>query len=424
MFPRIQSVTDVAQWQMCTGCGVCAYLEPQAIEMVDEDSLGRRPRLRGEPVNQGDLGYCPGVNLQLSSIHFPPGVAGELLGEWGPVLEVWEGYASDESIRLRASSGGGVTALALFGMEQSGMHGVLHTVPARGNPLHNESQLSVDRNSLLQGMGSRYGPASPCEALEKIESAPGPCMFIGKPCDVAATQAAARRRPGLANNLALTVNVFCAGTPSHEGARVLLKEMGVPEGKALSSFAYRGAGWPGMAEARLTPETVYSRMSYAQSWGIVQRYRQWRCYICVDHTGVFADISVGDPWDRAIEEGDPGRSLFVVRTEAGRQHLRAAIAAGYIHANSVPLDRLANSQPNLALTQASVWGRLMASRLLFLPVPDFQGFPLFKNWLTCLTGAQRFQSILGAFSRILRRKLYRRWPLSAASPTSLPPSKP
>ena len=49
-----------------------------------------------------------------------------------------------------------------------------------------------------------------------------------------------------------------------------------------------------------------------------------------DHTGEFADISVGDPWYREIREGEAGSSLIIARTEAGRDYITNAIESGAI----------------------------------------------------------------------------------------------
>ena len=49
----------------------------------------------------------------------------------------------------------------------------------------------------------------------------------------------------------------------------------------------------------------YAEAQY--NWGgTLQAHRRWRCRVCADHTGAFADISVGDPW-HAAPEGDEDR---------------------------------------------------------------------------------------------------------------------
>lgn len=153
-------------------------------------------------------------------------------------------------------------------------------------------------------------------------------------------------------------------------------------------------------------------MTYEESWGeILERHRQWRCYVCADHTGEFADIAVGDPWYRELDPAEPGRSLILVRTHRGRQRMAAALASGAIVAERVPLDRVEASQPGLLQVRGSVWGRIVASRLLGIPAPRYRGLPMFHVWLRRLSLVEKLRSTLGLLRRIKRKGLRRRHPV-------------
>src|SRR5262249_46317673 len=132
-------------------------------------------------------------------------------------------------------------------IEKMGMHGLLHTVARKDVPYLNETALSTSRAQILSATGSRYAPASPCEALAQVEHAPAPCVFIGKPCDVAGALNARRLRPALDKNLGLTIALFCAGTPSTRGTLAMLEAMGIADPSRVRSVRYRGNGWPGRA---------------------------------------------------------------------------------------------------------------------------------------------------------------------------------
>lgn len=416
LLPTMDSITDVAERQLCTGCGVCAYVQPQDITMVDDFDAGRRPMVRsgtdGEPSTQAALACCPGVGLRHDPD--PAGAIAEVRQAWGPVLEVWEGYASDSDIRYAGSSGGSATALADHAISQAGMHGVLHIRAREDMPFLNETILSTTREELMSATGSRYAPASPCDRLDLVRDAPAPCVFIGKPCDVAATSKARAVDVALDEKLGLTIAIFCAGTPTTRGTLEMLTQMGVDDPMKIVGLRYRGRGWPGLARVRRpTPYgLIESTLTYSESWGqILERHRQWRCYVCADHTGEFADIAVGDPWYRKDEDGDPGRSLIVVRTERGRAALAAAIADGAITAHRVNADRIAASQPGLLRVRGAVWGRTFASRLAGVPVPNYEGLPTFMIWLRDLGMLEKQRSVIGLWRRIKRRGLRRRHPV-------------
>ena len=379
--------------------------------MGDATDFGRRPFVIPDPspASGEALKACPGAGLQHTFDRHDSQLVAELTDAWGPVRQVWEGCAADEAIRFAGSSGGAATALALYCVEQEAMAGVLHTAARPGQVVLNETVYSRTRAEMLSRTGSRYAPASPCDKLDQIEQADAPSVFIGKPCDVAGLQQARRLRPLLDAKVGLTIAFFCAGTPSTRGTLRLLQQMGVQQPMRLKSLRYRGNGWPGMFTAQWVEHDGTQKtaeMSYAESWGFLQKYRQWRCYICPDHTGEFADIAVGDPWYRDVAPGEAGKSLIIGRTPLGCQIIEAAQQAGYLTLESNDTSLLPRSQPNLLQTRAALWGRLWALRAAGAAVPNFVGFPMFAFWRR-LPLHDKLSSFTGTLKRVLRRKLYK-----------------
>lgn len=429
---RMRTVHEVAARQMCTGCGVCAYLAPDEVRMADVLDHGRRPLpvrpagadWRSLPVlpavGRGAsvaVGCCPGVEVAHATSRPEPGEIGQLRDLWGPVRGLWEGHAADPEIRFAGSSGGLATALAAFCLERLGMAGVLHIGSRADVPYLNGTRFSRSRAELLASAGSRYAPASPCERLDLIENAESPSVFIGKPCDVAATRMAAQVRPRLAEKLGLTIACFCAGTPSTRGTLEMLRKLGVEPAEA-TSVRYRGMGWPGRARVTRAgdPPQKDRSLSYEQSWGeILQRHRQWRCYLCADHTGELADVAVGDPWYRPTGD-DPGQSLVLARTQRGQRIVEEAIRAGVVVLEPAAPGILLASQPNLAASRGSVWGRLWTLRVTGQPAPRFRHMPMFGAWWRHLTMAEKLRSTMGTVRRIIRRRLWRQVALSEYQP--------
>lgn len=423
MSHRIRGIDDVAALQLCCGCGACAYLSPDEIEMVDVLDHGRRPRFRNgapaDPRSLEALEACPGIRLDAAALPHGPPALRDLAPGWGPVLEIWEGFACDQEVRFRGSSGGVATALGLSCLEDREYSGVLHVGPRTDVPYLNGTRSSRSRADLLEGSGSRYAPASPCDGLRLVEEAAGPSALIGKPCDAAAAWSARRKRPDLDRRLGLTVAIFCAGAPSTRGTLDLFRALGIDDPGRVLGVRYRGEGWPGKAAVRLrSGAAVETReMSYEESWGeILQKHRPWRCHICPDHTGEFADVSVGDPWYRPIEPGEPGTSLVVVRTERGREAVREAQARGRLNLLPAPPSVLPASQRNLLKARAATWGRLLALRLLGVPIPSYRGLPLARLWLSELTVREKISSLYGTAKRAIGRRLRRRRPMEPFSP--------
>ena len=404
-FTSIQEVVDA---KLCSGCGACAYMQPSEIRMVDVLDEGLRPvstsgKRRLVVDTSEALKACPGIGLEHPDLSREKSISRDMLAAWGPIRSISEGAASEQEIRFGGSSGGVASALAVYVLEQLDFKLVVHVGADPESPYTNRTVVSTTRGEVLSRSGSRYAPASPCELLNMIEEAGGPCLFIGKPCDVAAAQKARKCRPNLDRNLALTVAFFCAGTPSTNGTLELLKSLGVPDVDELTDVRYRGNGWPGDFVAKASEgEAAYS-CSYSESWGgVLSKHVQWRCKLCLDHTGEFADIAVGDPWYRPIQEGEAGSSLIVVRTDVGQLYVEKATNAGAITAARVDPDLLSRSQPNLMRTRGEVWGRLLGARLCGAPTPTYRRLPSFGLWLSKVNLSRKLRSILGSMRRCIR----------------------
>lgn len=409
---RLKNVVQIVSWRLCMGCGACAAACPENnISLVDVFNQGIRPivnsakcRSCGECVK-----VCPGV--EISHCPFDEQTIPGLRESWGPVLEVWEGYATDPEIRFRGSSGGVATALALLCVEKEQASGVLHVGAKPEAPLQNVPVFSKSKAELLAYTGSRYSPAAPCEKLKWIQEALSSCVFIGKPCDIVALRKSQAVNPTLRRKVSLAISIFCAGTPATIGTIKLLETLGVkPED--VDEFRYRGCGWPGVATVKLRGnDSKRYQMSYEKSWGeILSNYVALRCRLCPDGTGEFADISCGDPWYKEIDPEDPGQSLVLARTARGKQFLEKAVDYGYVKLKRVDADIVSLSQKALLMKRGSIWGRQLAFKILSVPAPHFTGFSLFANWRQ-LSMHGKTRSIVGALRRAICQNRTRPIPL-------------
>lgn len=404
---RFMNAGDIAAWRMCVGCGACAWACPdKAVRLVDFTDDGIRPVVdegcKGCTGSPRCVQVCPGADT--SHAKWDDGIDSGFAKSWGPVLCVYEGFATDPEIRFQGSSGGAATALALYCIEKEGMHGAVHAGADIDEPWRNGTVTSRRREELLERSGSRYSPASPCDGLGTIEAAPSPSVFIGKPCDVAGLRKAQKLSADLDSRIGLAISILCAGTPSTRGTLDLLAKFR-KDPFEIESLRYRGNGWPGSFSAK--SKSGEETLSYKEAWSFLQKYRPLRCHLCPDGTGELADISCGDPWYREADPGEPGKSLIVARTPMGKRILEAAEAAGYIKTAKLSGRHLERSQDGLLKKRQAAWGRLLALRFLMIPVPRLNGFSLFENWMDQPL-KEKARSLFGTLRRALRRGYYRK----------------
>ncbi|MEM7237789.1 MAG: Coenzyme F420 hydrogenase/dehydrogenase, beta subunit C-terminal domain [Pseudomonadota bacterium] len=338
------------------------FLRPEQHVSLDEDEEKRLSEI------------CPGLTLRQD--------ADERMDHklWGPVLEVRSGHATDPDIRRTASSGGALSALLVHLLESGAVETIVQTGPSNELPIGNAAAISMTTSEIVAAAGSRYAPSAPLDGLEAVLAVGRPAAIVGKPCDIAALRALARRDPRVDRTFPWMISFFCAGVPSHRGAREVLDHLGVAE-EELAAFRYRGMGWPGRATATRHDGSQES-MTYADSWGgILSRHVQFRCKICPDGTGGFADVVCADAWEcdsdgyPLFEETD-GVSLIVSRTERGEALVRDALSAGRLSAEPFEIDAIGPIQPGQLNRKRVVIARLAALAVLARPLPRFHGFNL------------------------------------------------
>lgn len=405
MFKKIKSVSDVVSWRLCVGCGACfSACKNHGVILVNFTEHGIRPVCNENCKQCGEcLKVCSGLyNIKYNSNNGEKYIK-ELIRYCGHTLEVWEGYASDGKLRECCSSGGIATALALYYMENKKCAGVIHTKFKTDKPWLNETVMSNDTTSILKAVGSRYAPASPCDGFCKLVEKDKNYVFIGKPCDISALRNTQIVDSEMSDKIGLAIGIFCAGTPSTKATLDLMTNNSI-DFESIDELHYRGKGWPGSFHVKVKGKEIY-KTPYPDSWSFLQKYRPFRCYLCADGTSENADISCGDAWYLRGKE-DKGISLILVRNERGREILHNAMKRGYITARLVNYKRVIESQEQLFGKQREIWGRLLALKTLGLPVPNYDGWPLFRNWIS-LPLKIKVTSILSTLKRILLRKLYK-----------------
>jgi coenzyme F420 hydrogenase subunit beta len=166
-------------------------------------------------------------------------------------------------------------------------------------------------------------------------------------------------------------------------------------------------------------------MSYADSWGgILSNHVQFRCKICPDGTGGFADLVCADAWygdDRGYPcfAEAPGRSLIVTRTAKGEDLLRQALEAGTVVCEDIDVAEIAPMQSSQARRKKLILSRLAAMALMGRPIPKFRGLDLIAAarragvWETIRSFAGMGRRLLFASAPVARDKASVRTPTAS-----------
>lgn len=395
----------VLSGQLCSGCGLCAGVAPDAVTMETVAPGYSRP-LQTAPVSadaeRAIAVACPGAKVAPWT-----GIAPDSHEYWGPWRGIHTGFALDPDVRFAGSSGGAISALLIHALGTGQVEQVLHVTADPKKPTRNIITFSTTAEQVVRNAGSRYAASSPLQHISRLLDEGKPTAFVGKPCDVSALRQLATVDARVNATFPLMLSFFCGGLPSHAGADRIVRAMGL-EPEKLSSFRYRGNGWPGMARAETT-DGRSAEMSYAASWGgHLSKEVQFRCKICPDAIGGVADIACADAW-YGDDDGYPsfeeqeGRSLIVSRTAAGEQLLGEAVAAGSLDIEPLEADQIDRMQPAQARRKRLVLARTASCHALLQPVPKMAGLDVAKA-----ARRARPKELLHNFLGTIRRILIKR----------------
>ena len=369
------SLEEIVEGGLCIGCGLC-----QAIAGEDKIQIVLTPEGRERPVARHALdaatlecvnAICPGTRVEGAAVE---PASSEAIHDlvWGPAEQLAIGYAGDPDVRYLASTGGVLTALGQFLLASGRAKFILHVAASGKEPMRTERRLSFDAASVLEGAGSRYGPASPLVDFTALLDRREPFALIAKPCDIAAVRNLARIDSRVNKWLRYALTFVCGG------ASDLTKSEEVASGKGirpeeLTLFRYRGYGNPGPTRLETKDGRSYE-LTYQQmwedeaTWGI-----QPRCKICPDAIGESADLAASDVWPGGGPTGDDaGFNGIIVRTQRGLELYRAALAAGAIvvEPRNVDFRDFDGFQPHQVRKKRAVWARLAGIKAAGFPIPE------------------------------------------------------
>lgn len=394
-------IERIDKLKLCLGCGLCESLcGKENVEMKIGSDGFYHPKVKKIKRECDDIigKICPGRNV----------VYNEKLKKknklWGKLENIYSSFSNDATIRKLSSSGGVITSLAIYLLEESIVDAVLHVKSDKTNYENNVLSISKSRNEVIEGASSKYAPAKIFNnILSTLDNTDDNYCFIGKPCDIVALKNLIEVYPKYKDRIKFTISLICAGMPSFKGTELLIE--GFNAVRPINNLKYRGNGWPGCFSFHDANEDLY-KMTYNDSWGkVLCKNLNFRCKICPDGIGLFADVAVGDAWE--TKDGYPdfterdGQSLVLSRTEKAQAVIKGAIVKEYLIIEQMELEKLSAVQPHQYSKRGFVIARIMAFNIVKFEFLKFRRLALWRN--LNIVSIKRFaKEFLGTFHRLIR----------------------
>jgi coenzyme F420 hydrogenase subunit beta len=371
----MNSIKKIVDKGFCIGCGLCQDIGKDYGYSMVIDSTGfyiPKYKVSIAKIEKKINKVCPGINVQLKKSS----------GIWGNISTIYNGWAVDPVVRKKGSSGGVISALCIYLLESKTVHAILHVGRDPNHFMHNRLQISRSREAIIENASSRYAPALVLDKITEILNSTDEIFaFVGKPCDITAIKNYLQEYPQFSSRIKLFISIFCAGIPSYNATLNLLKQ--AKQSTNPISVKYRGDGWPGNFEALYQNEFVYTA-KYNDSWGkVLGKQIHFRCKICPDGIGMFADIVAADSWETKdgypdFEEKD-GRSFIIARSQEASKIIQKSHEYGAIDLECLNSKTIKEMQPYQYIRRYVVGYRIIAVQLCTFFKLRFSGFGFYKR---------------------------------------------
>ncbi len=236
----------------------------------------------------------------------------------GEYLEVYLARSTDEEIRKRrTASGGAVTSLLVYMLENKIVDGVVVAKKIKG--LHAELVIARNKKEVLDAAGNRWSvlpytarfrEALQDESLKRI-------AVVGLPCQAQflwQMRAFPLLETDVVSKIYMVISLFCLGTFATEAFVDLLKlKYGLDPEKIISV---------GLEKNYI--KVIYGEEEKKIPLQEILPYVQTGCLVCPDYTGVFSDISAG------LSESYPGYTVLIIRDEKAKKLVLDASKKGYL----------------------------------------------------------------------------------------------
>ena len=369
------SLQEIVEGGLCIGCGLC-----KAVAGADRIQIVLTPEGRERPVAERALdeatlerinAICPGTRVEGAAVGAASARASRDV-VWGSAEKLAVGFAGNPEVRRRGSTGGVLTALGQFLLASGRVKFILHVGASRRDPMRTDRRLSFDAASVLEGAGSRYGPAATLVDFTALLDQDEPFALIAKPCDVAAVRNLARIDSRVDRYMRYALTFVCGGASDLIKSEEVASDLKVRPDE-LSLFRYRGHGCPGPTRVETKDGRAFE-LTYAQMWKDEATWRiQPRCKICPDAIGESADLAASDVWPGGGPTSeDEGFNGIIVRTLRGLELYQAALEAGAIAVEPRKVDfrDFDCFQPHQVRKKRAVWSRLAGMKAAGQAVPE------------------------------------------------------
>ncbi len=409
-----KELESIMQSHLCNRCGSCVGLSDGAIEFKDKE--GRyQPHFVKEisPENLSRvLTACTGKYFNFPEYRtkfYPQSSHFHLYS--GAYESISIGHAVDENIRRTGASGGIISALLIYLLEQKKIDGAVVLRMSPEKPWLSEPHIATTKAEILDAAQSKYTISSVNEILSQTAQFAGRLAFVGIPPQVQSIRKLQSINDPSVKNIDYIFGPFYGNTLHFSSVVSFLKTYKIKDYRTITKLYFRHGEWPGNMRVETSDGKIAELKKFHANYLIPFHILRNSLY-CTDLSNEFTDVSGGDAWAPVYEERGKGFSMIIARSKKGRALIEEMQAAGWLNFNYIEEEEAITMHSHgYDLKKRGAFIRIQFRRLMGKSIPDY-GYEL-KDF-----GMKRYlmEVIISTMFIVLSTPLAR-WTVEQFSPT-------
>lgn len=378
----IDQLKAIMNSDLCTRCGTCVGLSEGKIIFTDQEGK-YTPKVIIEPDEkqaQRLLNACPGkdFNFKIYRKKYYAD-APEFHLYTGPVFSINIAHSNVPSIRNAGASGGMISAILIWLLENNMIDGAVVTGMSDEKPWLTQPFIATSAEEILAAAQSKYIITSVNEILPEIESFKGRLAYVGLPPQVQSIRKLQAANDPSVRNIKYIFGPFYGNTLHFSSIRSFLRSYNIKDYRNISKLYFRYGEWPGNMRVEMKDGRIVQLPKFHANY-LIPFHIMTNSLLCTDLSNEFTDISGGDAWAPVYEERGKGFSLVIARTEQGQLILENMQKEGLISLNPVSINEAITMHSHgYDLKKRGTFIRFRFRKMLGLPNPDYgyeiKGFP-------------------------------------------------
>lgn len=369
----MKDINDVVKTGLCIGCGICTFSDPMGQMVYSKKHDQKIPYITN--INHNDkysFDICPGRGYNILEESKSLFNHSKYDLELGYVYNHYAACSTDEEVLKNASSGGIMSQIAIYLLENKIVERVLTTQFKYDSGVGTVCSLAKNKVDVLNSQGSKYCPVDLSEAIKEIKNNNYRVAIIGTPCQIAGIRNIQRKDKEFSQKVIVTIGNFCGGIKSFKNIDAIALRNGINPIN-IDFFRFRGNGQPG---SMLIKENSGKNVEipYPKYVGLNGLSKHLRCHLCIDATGELADIACGDAWvDRFLKDIKPW-SVIITRSKMADDIIKTMLQLNIIASKSISIEEIKCSQhENIRSKKVRQKSRFILYKALGYTLPYFDG---------------------------------------------------